>query len=66
MTEEGQFGTKQRILHGVKLWWVCRKINGRYVPYADVHAPTGYGFKSRANAERKAAELEAQQQEAQP
>ena len=50
---------KKRILHGVELWWICRKIAHRtYQPYSDIYAPTGYGFKSKARAEQKAREIE--------
>ncbi|MBF6607042.1 MAG: hypothetical protein IVW53_15875 [Chloroflexi bacterium] len=55
---EGHFGTKKLTLHGVELWWICRKTNGRLVPYADILAPTGYGFKNRAKAERAAQGIE--------
>lgn len=57
---EGQFGTKKLTIHGVELWWICRKTNGRLVPYADIFAPTGYGFKNRAKAEQAAQRIEEQ------
>lgn len=55
--------TRKRALHGVELWWICTKVaqEGKrpiYVPYSDIFAPTGYGFKSRANAEKNARRLE--------
>jgi hypothetical protein len=49
---------KKRTLHGVELWWICEKRGKQYIPYADVHAPTGYGFKSKVKCERIAKEIE--------
>ncbi len=56
--------TRKRTLHGVELWWICRKVTqvGKrptYIPYADIHSPTGYGFKSRAKAEKVIRDIEA-------
>lgn len=58
--------TRKRTLYGVELWWICTKTQQEgkravYVPYTDIHAPTGYGFKSRAKAERVARTLEGKQ-----
>jgi hypothetical protein len=45
-------------MHGRELWWIGRGKGKDFVFYADVHAPTGYGFKSKARAERAVEEIE--------
>lgn len=49
---------RRRIMHGRELWWIGRGKGKDFVFYADVYAPTGYGFKSKAKAEKIAKEIE--------
>ena len=50
---------RKKVLHRAELWWVCIKEGERkYTPFADIYAPTGYGFKSKAKCERVAREIE--------
>lgn len=49
---------RKRIMHGRELWWIGRGNGKNFTAYADIYAPTGYGFKSRAKAEKIATEIE--------
>ncbi len=49
---------RKRVFHGLYLWWIGRGSSKNFTPYTDMHAPTGYGFQSRAKAERRATEIE--------
>lgn len=41
---------RRRLRYKQRLWWIGRIIDGTFVFYADMHAPTGYGFKDKAMA----------------
>ena len=61
--------TRKGTLHGVELWWICTKVQQEgkrpvYAPYSDIYAPTGYGFKSKAKADKVARDLEQKSMEA--
>jgi hypothetical protein len=47
-----------RKYHGLKLWWIGRRTGRNFVPYADIFAPTGYGFKDKVEAETMAMAIE--------
>ena len=49
---------RKRTAHGQELYWIGRGKGRNFVFYADVHAPTGYGFRSKAKAEQIASEIE--------
>jgi hypothetical protein len=49
---------RKRIMHARELWWIGRGNGKNFVAYADIYAPTGYGFASRAKAEKIATEIE--------
>lgn len=49
---------RQRVMHGQQLWWIGRGRGKDFIFYADVHAPTGYGFRSKAKAEKTARNIE--------
>ena len=49
---------RKRVLHGRDLYWIGRGNGKDFRFYADVHAPTGYGFSSKAKAEKIAREIE--------
>jgi hypothetical protein len=49
---------RKRVMHGRELWWIGRGNGKNFVAYADIYAPTGYGFSSRAKAEKIATEIE--------
>lgn len=49
---------RKRQYHGISLYWIGRGSGKEFRPYHDIFAPTGYGFKSKAKAEKIASEIE--------
>lgn len=49
---------RKRTLYGVECWWIGRGRGKQFTLYADIYAPTGYGFRSKAKAEKIAVEIE--------
>lgn len=49
---------RKRTFYGVECWWIGRGSGKRFTLYGDIYAPTGYGFRSKAKAEKIAAEID--------
>lgn len=49
---------RKRTIHNQELYWIGRGARNNFALYCDIYAPTGYGFKSKAKAERIATEIE--------
>lgn len=53
---------RNRTYHRQKLWWIGKVIiiNNKkcFVPYTDIHSPTGYGYKDKAIALKVAEDLQ--------
>jgi hypothetical protein len=58
MPNNNDLVVRKRTVHGQSLWWIGRGNGKDFVFYADMHAPTGYGFKSKAKALKAAKEIE--------
>lgn len=65
MSSQLDLCTRKRTFHGIELYWIFRKVEGgKPIPYYDIYSPTGYGFKSKAHAERIAREIEERENKA--
>lgn len=53
---------RHRIYHGQKLWWIGKVIIIKdkkcFIPYTDIHSPTGYGYKDKEIAKKVAKGLQ--------